>query len=121
VYFAIFPVLLVQIILSIGIGMILGVLNVFFRDVGQFFTILLQFWFWFTPVVYPVAALPAQIRGWLFLNPMAGVIGAYQTILVHAQAPDWLSLLPATVVGLACCLMGLQLFRKRAGEMVDEL
>jgi lipopolysaccharide transport system permease protein len=121
IYVAIFPVLLVQIILSIGIGMILGVLNVFFRDVGQFFTILLQFWFWFTPVVYPVAALPAEIRGWLFLNPMAGVIGAYQTILVHAQTPDWLSLLPATVVGLACCLLGLQLFRKRAGEMVDEL
>jgi lipopolysaccharide transport system permease protein len=120
-YLAIFPVLLVQIILAVGIGMILGVLNVFFRDIGQFFTILLQFWFWFTPVVYPVAALPAQIREWLVFNPMAGVIGAYQTILVHGQAPDWLSLLPATVFGLACCLLGLQLFRKRAGEMVDEL
>jgi len=121
IYFAIFPVLLVQIVLAIGIGMILGVLNVFFRDVGQFFTILLQFWFWFTPVVYPVAALPPGVRDWLAWNPMAGVIGAYQNILVHAQAPDWASLLPATLLGAMCCAIGLQLFRKRAGEMVDEL
>lgn len=121
IYLAVFPVLAVQIILSIGIGMILGVLNVFFRDVGQFFTILLQFWFWFTPVVYPVAALPPGVREWLVWNPMAGVIGAYQSILVHAQAPDWSSLIPAILVGVACCAIGLQLFRKRAGEMVDEL
>lgn len=120
-YVAIFPVLLVQIMFSIGLGMILGVLNVFFRDVGQFFTIVLQFWFWFTPVVYPVAALPAQVRNLLVWNPMAGVIGAYQAILVHARMPDWTSLLPATLVGLAFCALGLQLFRKRAGEMVDEL
>jgi lipopolysaccharide transport system permease protein len=121
IFFAIFPVLLVQIIFAIGLGMILGVLNVFFRDVGQFFTILLQFWFWFTPVVYPVAALPPAIRDMLAWNPMVGVIGAYQSILLHAQAPDWWSILPATIAGLVCCIIGLQLFRKRAGEMVDEL
>lgn len=121
IYFAIFPVLLIQILLAIGIGMILGVLNVFFRDVGQFFTILLQFWFWFTPVVYPVAALPEGIRNFLALNPMAGVIGAYQNILVHGQSPDWSMLLPATLLALVCCAIGLQLFRKRVGEMVDEL
>lgn len=121
IYLTIFPVLMVQILMAIGIGMILGVLNVFFRDVGQFFTIFLQFWFWFTPVVYPVAALPAGVRDWLVWNPMAGVIGAYQSILVHGQAPDWASLLPAILFGLVCCVLGLQLFRKRVGEMVDEL
>ena len=118
---ALLPVLAIQILFSIGLAMVLGVLNVFFRDVGQFFNILLQFWFWFTPVVYPVAALPPGVRDWLSWNPMAGVIGAYQNILVHAQAPDWAALMPATVLGVACCLIGLQLFRKRAGEMVDEL
>jgi lipopolysaccharide transport system permease protein len=121
VYVDIFPVLLVQVVFSIGLGIILGVLNVFFRDVGQFFTILLQFWFWFTPVVYPIAALPESVREALKWNPMAGVIGAYQNILVHGQAPDWASLLPALLLGLAFCAFGLRLFRKRVGEMVDEL
>lgn len=121
IYFAIFPILLVQIMFSIGLGMILGVLNVFFRDVGQFFTILLQFWFWFTPIVYPTATLQPSVRDLLVWNPMASVIAAYQTILVNGQAPQWATLMPVTLLGVACCAIGFQLFRKRAGEMVDEL
>ena len=121
VYLALLPVLLVLVVFAIGLGMILGVLNVFFRDVGQFFTILLQFWFWFTPIVYPVATLPPAVRAALVWNPMAAVIGACQAILVHGTVPQWDTLLPVTVLGLACCALGMQLFRKRAGEMVDEL
>ena len=121
IYFALFPVLLLQIMFAIGLGMILGVLNVFFRDVGQFFSILLQFWFWFTPIVYPVATLPAGVRNLLVWNPMASVMVAYQTILVNGQAPQWGSLLPVTLLGMGCCILGMHLFRKRAGEMVDEL
>lgn len=121
IFLAMLPVLVLQILFAIGLGMILGVLNVFFRDVGQFFTILLQFWFWFTPIVYPVTTLPPAVREALVWNPMAAVVNAYQTILVHGQAPEWSSLLPVTVLGLACCALGLALFRRRAGEMVDEL
>ena len=121
IYAALLPVLLLQIMFAIGLGMILGVLNVFFRDVGQFFTILLQFWFWFTPIVYPISTLPASVRDLMAWNPMAAVITAYQSILVRGLAPDWGSLLPVTVLGLGCCALGMALFRKRAGEMVDEL
>ena len=121
VWLALFPVLAVQIMLAIGLGISLGVLNVFFRDVGQFFSIMLQFWFWFTPVVYPVAVLPADVRPLLAWNPMAPVIMAYQDILVSQRMPDWAGLLPATVLAIILCLVAMQLFRKRAGEMVDEL
>jgi len=120
-YLALLPVLAVQILFAVGLGMSLGVLNVFFRDVGQGFSIVLQFWFWFTPIVYPVAALPAPVRALLGWNPMAAVIAAYQDILVRGAVPHWASLLPVTVLALLCCALGLQLFRKRAGEMVDEL
>lgn len=121
VFLALLPVLLLQVALAIGVGMVLGVLNVFFRDVGQFFQIFIQFWFWFTPIVYPASILPPEVRELLVWNPMAAVIQAYQTILVSGQPPQWLSLLPAAGVALASCVLGLQLFRKRAGEMVDEL
>lgn len=121
VYAALVPVLLLQIMFAIGLGMILGVLNVFFRDVGQFFTILLQFWFWFTPVVYPVTALPPGVRDLLVLNPMAAPIMAYQRILVYGQWPDWNGLVPFGVLGVVLCVFGIKLFRKRSGEMVDEL
>jgi len=121
VFLAILPVLLVQVLFAVGLGLLVGLLNVFFRDVGQLFTILLQFWFWFTPVVYPASILPEGIRGLLVYNPMAAVIGAYQTILVEARAPVWSTLLPAAIAAVLLCVLGLRMFRRRAGEMVDEL
>ncbi len=121
IYFAIFPILFLQILFSIGLGMILGVLNVFFRDVGQFFGIFLQFWFWFTPIVYAPSILPEGVRAYLVYNPMANIIASYQQILVNGQAPDWFALLPMSLFTIALCLFGLQMFRKRVGEIVDEL
>lgn len=121
IFLAIVPVLALQVMLAIGIGMVAGVLNVFFRDVGQFVTIALQFWFWFTPIVYPATILPEEVRPLLGYNPMAAVIQAYQTVLVNGAAPNWASLLPALVLGLVLCALGMRLFRKRSGEMVDEL
>jgi lipopolysaccharide transport system permease protein len=121
VFFTLFPVLLVQVLLAIGLGMIAGVLNVFFRDVGQFVTIAMQFWFWLTPIVYPATILPPEVQPLLHWNPMARVIEAYHAVLVQGTAPDWLALLPVLALSLVLCVLALRLFRRRAGEMVDEL
>jgi lipopolysaccharide transport system permease protein len=120
-FLAVFPVLTVQIVFSIGLGIILGVLNVFFRDVGHFFSIILQFWFWFTPIVYPRTILPEKIHPFMALNPMAPLVNAYQMIMVKGQWPQWETLIPVTLIGVTLCILGICLFRKRAGEMVDEL
>jgi lipopolysaccharide transport system permease protein len=120
-YLALAPVLAILITFSVGLGIMLGVLNVFFRDVGLLFNIVLQFWFWFTPIVYPTSILPGFARGMLVYNPMAGIIAAGQHILVAKQWPDWSSLLPVSILALALCLFSWRLFRKRSGEMVDEL
>lgn len=121
VYLALIPVLGIQIVFAIGLGIGIGVLNVFFRDVGQFFSLFIQFWFWFTPIVYPVAILPERLRPLMMLNPMASLASAYQTILVRGQWPDWQALWPVAIVATVLCLLGFHLFRKLAAEMVDEL
>lgn len=115
------PVLGIQLLFAIGLGTVLGVLNVFFRDVGQFFGIFLQFWFWFTPIVYPASILPERIKPVMELNPMYPLISAYQQIFVSGQWPAWESLLYPLALGVVLCTIGLRLFRKHAGEMVDEL
>ena len=120
-YLALIPLLLIQIAFAIGLGISLGVLNVFFRDVGQFFGIFLQFWFWLTPIVYPANILPERVKPLMALNPMAGLMGAYQTILVHGQWPNWTTLWLVAALAVLLCLLGLHLFRRHAGEMVDEL
>ncbi len=121
VYFAVFPVLCIQILFSIGLGIIIGVLNVFFRDVGHFFGILLQFWFWLTPVVYPATILPERIKPLMALNPMMAFMSAYQGIMVTGTVPNWQSFVWITALSLGLCVFGMRLFRKRSGEMVDEL
>ena len=120
-FLAMLPLLLLQVMFAIGLGMVLGVLNVFFRDVGQFFTIFLQFWFWLTPIVYPYAVLPDSVKQWIGYNPLVALFQSYQGILVSGQWPHWLQLLPLLALALALCAVGLLLFRGRAGEMVDEL
>lgn len=118
---AIIPVLAVELLFAIGLGISLGVLNVFFSDVGQFFSIFLQFWFWFTPVVYPATILPESIQPIMDLNPVYSLIHAYQGIFVSGQWPDWSSLVYPLFWGLILCAFGIRLFRQHAHELVDEL
>lgn len=120
-YIALIPLLAIQVVFAIGLGITLGVLNVFFRDVGQLFGVVLQFWFWLTPIVYPVTILPESLRSLMDFNPMAGLVAGYQAILVNGQWPHWQSLWLVTVLSILLCALGIRLFRKRAGEMVDEL
>lgn len=117
-----FPVLLVLTSgLATGLGLVLGVLNVFMRDVGQMVAILLQFGFWLTPVVYTIDILPPAFQTIVRLNPMFWVIDSYHRVLAYGEAPDMIGL--AVIAALAAALLGLAmlLFRKASGEMVDVL
>lgn len=118
---AFFVVLAVQIALATGLGIVLGVLNVFFRDVGHLFSIVLQFWFWATPIVYPLGILSERIRPWVERNPMTPLMSAYQQIFTRGEWPAWQPLIPTVLTAAVLCLFALLLFQRRAGEMVDEL
>lgn len=120
-YLAVFPLLLLMTLFAIGLGITLGVLNVFFRDVGQFFGIVLNFWFWLTPIVYSIDVLPKSVQTGMQLNPMASLIEAFQVVMMQGRWPEWPRLWLVTVLGVGLCLAGFGLFRKHAGEMVDEL
>lgn len=119
--FSLIPVIMIQILFAIGLGVTLGVLNVFFRDVGQLFGVVLQFWFWLTPIVYPANILPVAVQECMKYNPMSSIIGAFQNVMVHNQMPDWITLWPTTLLAVLLSLWGLRLFQKHSGELVDEL
>jgi lipopolysaccharide transport system permease protein len=120
-YLAVVPLLAILMAFAIGLGITLGVLNVFFRDVGQFFSIFLLFWFWLTPIIYPVSTLPATLQKLMGYNPMAALMAGFQAALVSGQWPRWDSLAYPTVLALLLCLLGISLFRRHASAMVDEL
>lgn len=120
-YVALVPLLVVLVMFAVGMGMVLGVLNVFFRDVGQLFGIVIMFWFWLTPIIYPLSILPDRVQPLMALNPMAALIGQFQGVLVRGAWPEWSALAYPVVAAFILCLLGLRLFRRHAGEMVDEL
>ena len=115
------PVFFLQLFLAFGISICLAILNVFFRDVGQFFSIFLQFWFWLTPIVYSLEMIPEKLQFFWQCNPMLPIIVAYQGIFLEHQSPNWLALLPAILVAVVMNVLGFRLLRNHGGEMVDEL
>lgn len=118
---ALIPMLALQVLFALGLGIFLGTLNVFFRDVGQLTGIVLQFWFWLTPIIYLATSLPPLAQSLLVLNPLAPLMRGYQSIFLDRQWPDWSSLLPLAAVTFVVLILGAGLFLRRVGELVDEL
>lgn len=117
-----FPVLfLVTAALAAGLGLVLGILNVFMRDVGQMVAILLQFGFWLTPVVYTIDILPPKFQLIIKLNPMFWVVDNYHRVLAFGRAPDLVSLTALALLAISLLGLAFMLFRKAGGEMVDVL
>jgi lipopolysaccharide transport system permease protein len=118
---AVLPLLALQVLFTLGLGVFLGTLNVFFRDVGQLTSIVVQFWFWLTPVVYVFDILPAVARNMLQYNPLQPLMASYQTIFLNQRLPDFSSLVPLALLTVFFLLLGARFFLSRVGELVDEL
>jgi lipopolysaccharide transport system permease protein len=118
---AFLPLLLVQQAFAVGLAFLLGALNVFYRDVAHVVAVALQFWFWFTPIVYTLAVLPEPAQRLFALNPMTALVGAYQDIVVAGVWPAWPrfaghAAAAALVLGLAALAA-----QRLGGELIDEL
>lgn len=115
------PVVLILVGFTIGLGILCGTLNVFYRDIEQTLGVVLQFWFWLTPVVYVTKVLPAELAQWLQLNPMWPLVRALQGIFLDGQAPQWSTLVWPCLFALALNALALRAFARLGGEIVDEL
>lgn len=118
---ALAPLLVLQLLFTLGLGVLLGTLNVFFRDIGQLTQVTLQFWFWLTPIVYTRHSLGPTMQGLLQLNPLTALMESYHRILLERAWPHWETLWPLLLLSLLLLLASGQFFLRRVGEMVDEL
>jgi lipopolysaccharide transport system permease protein len=118
---ALLPLLLIQQGIAAGLGIFLGTLNVFFRDVGPIMGVVMNLWFWATPIVYHPSILPARFTPYLAWNPLAGLFASYHRVVLEGAWPEWGSLGYPVAFCLLAMALGLLTFRALAGDMVDEL
>jgi lipopolysaccharide transport system permease protein len=79
-----FPVIvLVQLVFTTGLALMLSALTVHFRDIRDILGNLLTFWFFATPIIYPISLAPANMRRWMNFNPFAHLAISYQEVLFY--------------------------------------
>jgi lipopolysaccharide transport system permease protein len=96
---------------SWGIGLIVSALTVHFRDVKDILSNLVTFWFFATPIIYPMSAVPAEGRWLLNLNPFTHLAISYQEILFYdGPFGHWKWLLALLVASVGLFLFGYFVF-----------
>ncbi|MEM6501672.1 MAG: ABC transporter permease [Cyanobacteria bacterium P01_C01_bin.89] len=72
-----------QLLFTTGLAYLLAGLTVFIRDLPQLILIVINLWFYLTPLVYPVSVIPNAWRDWVFwLNPVATIAEVYRDLLI---------------------------------------
>jgi len=113
------PIFIIQSVFIMGIGMILSVLNLFYRDVQYLVGLGITLLFYLTPILYQVEAFPAKYM-WIFkFNPMSVFINAYRQILLAHDVPKWESILIGVGISLLIFFIGYRFFKKAEGTFAD--
>ena len=71
--------LIIQIIITLGLGMVLSIFAIHMRDLLHAIPITLQFLFYATPILYPISMVPEQYHIFYALNPFACIVMSYQS------------------------------------------
>jgi ABC-2 type transport system permease protein len=121
------PLLMELYILSLGVGMILASLFVFFRDVGHIWEVVSQLLIYACGVVFPAVRVPVRLRKVFFLNPLAQNIEDMRHALITPKAPWVVDLagvgvfVGAVGIAIGCFFAGLVLFRRLAPHFAESL
>ena len=115
-------VILVQLLLTLGCALILSALTVHFRDIRDLLNNLLTLWFFASPIIYPMAMVPAVGKPFMDLNPFAHLAISYQEILFYdGPFGHWKWLLALAVLALALAAVGYQLFDRLRDSFAEEV
>lgn len=115
--------------LGVGFGFMLAIANVYFRDTSHFIAILMQIWFYSTPIVYPISLIVAHAEAhpsWnlMFfyrLNPMERFAEVFRAFIYDNGMPPTGTIVYCLTVPLVVLALGLWIFQRYEGRMAEEL
>ncbi len=108
-----------QAALAFGLGLGLAAANVYFRDIAQAANLVLNAWFFVTPIIYSVNAIPAQYLRFLEWNPLTGLVYLYRAAFLGGGVP--VSLAPLLAATIAAVVFGGALFARLKHGLADEI
>jgi lipopolysaccharide transport system permease protein len=111
---------MVMLVLALGVGTLAAVLQVFVRDLAQLVAYVLTAWMFLSPVLYTREMAPAGMRGWMQVNPIAGIVESSRDPLLFGRW-DGTGLLVALAVALAVAALAALLFRRVRPHLHDFL
>ena len=119
---------------SVGVAMLLSIANVYFRDLSYLLTIVLQFWFYLTPILYPVDMVATQsdrlgglagtsvtLLNLYQLNPVEGFIEIFRNLLYDNAMPELSRILIALTWAVGAFGAGVWLYSKKERQMAELL
>jgi len=122
IYILLVPVyFLLLMLFTLGLSWLVASLNVFVRDVSQVLSVILTFWFWFTPIFYSPEQFPANYLFVVQWNPLAQVVTGYRDCLLRMTMPNLAVLAPLALVSVLVFAAGGYFFRNTKREFVDVL
>lgn len=114
-----FPIpMIYAFIFSVGIGMILSTLNVFFRDISHLYSVWITAWMYLTPIIYPVEILPSKIRTIVELNPMYYYVDYLRQVVLYGTVPDIRSNMICLFFSAFFFIVGFFVFKKKQDRFI---
>lgn len=125
-YLALLPlVMIVQFVFSLGFGFLISSLTVHFRDIRDILSNLLTFWFFATPIIYPMTFHTVQksafFRVFLNLNPMTHIMQGYQDAVFYGRMIPWKRLSVTFLVGCVLLVVGYLVFDRLRDSFPEEV
>jgi ABC-type polysaccharide/polyol phosphate export permease len=105
----------------LGVTLLVSTLAVFFADVSDMFALLLQLWFFLTPIMYPLEILPDRYEPWMALNPMYHLVELFRAPIVSGRLPGGDHVLAAAVSAVTALLLGWWTITRKANEFAYRL
>ena len=113
------PTIAVLTLFTIAVSLLLCAIQVRYRDIGVALPLLMQLWMFATPVVYPLALVPARYQALYSLNPMVGVVESFRRVILQASPPDFHALALSAIVAVTLLLVAFIYFKRVEATVAD--
>ncbi|MGF1488006.1 MAG: ABC transporter permease [Prochloraceae cyanobacterium] len=111
-----------QLLLTAGLGYLAAGLTVFLRDIPQTLGVIINLWFYMTPIVYPSSVIPEQFRELVFwLNPLAAIAEVYRDLILVGEITHWREWGVVSIISIIVFWLGLSVYRKLRPAFADVL